>query len=227
MSRDNQNWYPLAALAVLFLLVAIIFRPLFYILIIVGGILLASAFAFFLFSFLWNLSKKKQVDLSIESSLERQLLQCKEQINKNKLEIRDIQKSIDDLEASFDNKLELLEKNRQKSKRILAGFYKELELRKAKMDFYITCQTKLDTLSYNHNFSQELASKQQKLSELQEDHYDDIASMETFKTDLEYNKHYMETIESLSLKMLRSTSLDSAQQLQTELKEITKELKRL
>jgi len=123
--------------------------------------------------------------------------------------------------------LELLEKNRQKSKRILAGFYKELELRKAKIDFYEICQSKLETLNYNHNFSLELASKQKKLNEFQEDHYEDIANMETFKTDLEYNKHYMETIETLSLKMLESTSLDSAQRLQDELKEITKELKRL
>ena len=95
------------------------------------------------------------------------------------------------------------------------------------MDFYQVCKTKLETLAYNHKFSKELASKQQKLSELQEDHFDDIANMESFKTDLEYNKHYMETIETLSLRMLESTSLDSAQQLHLELKEITKELKRL
>jgi len=227
MSRDNQNWYPLAALAVIFLFTAIIFRPLFYILIIIGGFLLTLGVAFFLFNFIFSLRKKKLEELSIESSLERQMTQCKEQIRKNKHEIKDIQRAIDDLESSFDNKLELLEKNRQKSKRILAGFYKELELRKAKMDFYQTCQVKLDTLNYNHNFSQELALKQQKLNELQEDHFDDIANMETFKTDLEYNKHYMETIETLSLRMLESTSLDSAQQLQLELKEITKELKRL
>ena len=100
-------------------------------------------------------------------------------------------------------------------------------MRKAKIDFYETCQSKLETLNYNHNFSQDLVSKQKKLNELQEDHFEDIASMETFKTDLEYNKHYMETIETLSLKMLESTSLDSAQRLQLELKEITKELKRL
>ena len=181
MSRDNQNWYLLATLAVVFLFTAIIFRPLFYILIIIGGILIIFGFSFFLINFLWNLRKKNIQDLSIESSLENQLVQCKEQIRKNQKEIKDIQKAIDDLESSFDNKLELLEKNRQKSKRILAGFYKELELRKAKMDFYETCQIKLDTLSYNHNFSKELASKQKKLSELQEDHYDDIANMETFK----------------------------------------------
>ena len=227
MRQDNKNWYALATLAIVFLFTAIIFRPLFYILVILGSVLLVLGFAYFLFNFLWQLRKRQTHDESIEASLERQFVQSKEQITKNKNEIKEIQKAIDDLESSLDNKLELLEKNRQKSKSILAGFYKELELRKAKIEFYETCQIKLKTLSYNHNFSQDLASKQKKLSELQEDHFDDIASMETFKTDLEYNKHYMETIETLSLRMLESNSLDSAQQLQLELKEITKELKRL
>ncbi len=227
MIKDNQNWYAFAALAIAFLFIAVLFRPLFYILIILAGFFAMLGLAFFLFNFLWNLSKKNKHDYSIEASLERQFAQSKEQIIKNKTEIKDIQHAIDDLESSLDNELELLEKNRQKSKRILAGFYRELELRKAKIDFYETCRTKLDTLNYNHNFAKELATKQKKLSELQEDHFDDIANMETFKTDLEYNKHYMETIETLSLRMLESTSLDSAQQLQLELKEITKELKRL
>ncbi len=227
MSRDKQNWYILAALAIAFLFTAILFRRLFYLLIIFAGVFAVLGSVYFLFKFLWDLSKKNEIYLSIEGDLERQFSQSKEQIAKNKTEIVEIQKAIDELESSLDNKLELLEKNRQKSKKILAGFYKELELRRAKIDFYETCQSKLETLNYNHNFSQELVLKQKKLNELQEDHFEDIASMETFKADLEYNKHYMETIETLSLKMLESTSLDSAQRLQSELKEITKELKRL
>ncbi len=227
MDRDNQNWYIIAALAVAFLLIALLFRRLLYILLILGGFMIVIGLAFFLLKFLWNFGKKEDIDYSVEASLDRQFAQSKEQINKNKNDLKEIQKAIDDLESSLDNKLELLEKNREKSKRILAGFYKELELRKAKIEFYQICQTKLETLNYNHNISLELASKQKKLSELQEDHFDDIANMETFKTDLEYNKHFMETIETLSLRMLQSNSLDSAQQLQLELKEITKEIKRL
>ena len=227
MSREQQNWYILAGFAVALLLTAFLFRRLFYLLLIFGAVFLLVGSVFFIFKFLWKLGKKNRHETSVEGSLERQFSQCSEQISKNKKEIVEIQKAIDDLEASLDNKLELMEKNRKKSKTILAGFYKELELRKAKIDFYQTCKSKLDTLNYNHNISQELVSKQQKLNELQEDHFEDIASMETLKTDLEYNKHYMETIETLSLKMLESTSLDSAQRLQLELKEITKELKRL
>lgn len=227
MKHDNQNLSIYAALALALLFIAILFRPLFYILVILGCFLFIAGTLYFVFNFLWKLSKKTKHDFSIEASLERQLVQCNVQIDKNLHEIKEIQKAIDDLETSLDNKLELLEKNRQKSKSILAGFYKELELRKAKIDFYEICKTKLEALYYNHNFSMELALKQKKLSELQEDRHDDIANMETFKTDLEYNKHYMETIETLSLRMLQSTSLDSAQQLHLELKEITKELKRL
>jgi hypothetical protein len=227
MRRDNQNWYPLAAIAIAILLLSALSRQFFFILLMLFGFLALLGLGYFLFNFLWQLSKKNSYDSSIEGSLERQFVQSKVQIEKNKSEIKEIQKAIDDLESSLDNKLELIEKNRQQSKRILAGFYKELELRKAKIEFYETCKIKLETLNYNHNFSQELASKQQKLSKLQEDHFDDIASMETFKANLEYNKHFMETIETLSLRMLESTSLDSAQQLQLELKEITKELKRL
>ena len=227
MRQDNHNWYAFAGLAIAFLFIALLFRPLFYILVILGGVLAVLGIAYFLFIFIRQLSKKNEHEQSIEISLERQLSQCIDQINKNNNEINKIQKAIDDLESSLDNKLELLEKNRQKSKKILAGFYRELELRKAKIEFYETCQIKLETLNYNHNVSQELTEKQKKLNELQEDHYDDIANMETFKTDLEYNKHYMETIETLALRMLESNSLDSAQQLQLELKEITKELKRL
>ncbi len=227
MKQNNQNWYLLAFLVVIFLFVAIRFRPLFYIVIIIGGVAIALGFLYFIFKFLWKLRIKNLREQSLEGSLERQFEQSREQILKNKNEIIEIQKAIDDLEHSLDNKLELLEKNRKKSKKILAGFYKELELRKAKIDFYETCQTKLDTLQYNHNFSKELTSKQKKLNEFQEDHFNDITDMESFKKDLEYNKYFMETIETLSLRMLESNSLDSAQQLQLELKEITKELKRL
>jgi hypothetical protein len=227
MNRNNKNWYPLAAIAIAILLLSVLSRQFFFIILMLFCFLALLGLGYFLFNFLWQLSKKNNYDSSIEGSLERQFAQSKEQIKKNNTEIIEIQKAIDDLESSLDNKLELIEKNRQQSKRILAGFYKELELRKAKIEFYETCQTKLETLNYNHNFSQELTSKQKKLSKLQEDHFDDIANMETFKADLEYNKHFMETIETLSLRMLESTSLDSAQQLQLELKEITKELKRL
>lgn len=227
MKSNNHNWFAYAALAVVFLIVILLFRPLFYISIIFGGILLAVGIVYFIFNFIWKMRKAKRQHESIETILELQLALCIDQIRKNRDEIVDIQKSVDELEDNLDNKPELLENNREKSKKILAGFYKELELRKAKIDFYETCKAKLETLSYNHNFSRELALKQKKLSELQEDHYDDIASMEALKTDLEYNKRYMETIQTLSLRMLESNSIDSAQQLQLELREITKELKRL
>ncbi len=227
MKSNNHNWFAYAALAVVFLIVILLFRPLFYISIIFGGILLAVGIVYFIFNFIWKMRKAKRQHESIETILELQLALCIDQIRKNRDEIVDIQKSVDELEDNLDNKPELLENNREKSKKILAGFYKELELRKAKIDFYGTCKAKLETLSYNHNYSRELALKQKKLSELQEDHYDDIASMEALKTDLEYNKRYMETIQTLSLRMLESNSIDSAQQLQLELREITKELKRL
>ena len=97
MKNNNQNWYILAGLALALLFVAIIFRPLFYILIILGCLLMIFGISFFIINFLWKLGKTNTKDLDIESSLERQLVQCKEQILKNKSEIRDIQRAIDEL----------------------------------------------------------------------------------------------------------------------------------
>lgn len=227
MKQKNQTWTIIAVIAAAFLLVAVIYRPLFFSLMIVAGIMIILGSIFFLINYLWNLRKKDDFQTSVDDSLDRQFSICTEQIQKNNREIKDIRKNIKDLESSLDQDLELMDNYRQESKRILAGFYKELDLRKAKIDFYQTCKVKLETLQYNHNFSEKLAQKQRKLNELQEEHYEDLANMETFKTTLEYNKHYMETIETLSLRMLESNSLDSAQQLQLELKEITKELRRM
>ena len=65
------------------------------------------------------------------------------------------------------------------------------------------------------------------LQELQENQYEELASMESLKTNLEHEVVYLRTIDQLSLRMLKSQSLQEAESLRLELIEVTNELKNL
>ncbi len=219
--------WTLLGVALLFL-VGLVYRPILLLLLFLAAFGLFFGGSYFL---VMNLGKKKSssddgaedVTQDIKTLIER----CDSELSKHQKEVNDINQSIREIERSMDTIEEMHPSNRVESKRILAGFYKELDLRNTKVDFYETCKNKLETLLHNYQFSKKLEEKQSKLQELQEDHLDDLAAMESLRSDLEYNKRFLETIETLSLKMLSSNSLDSAQQLKLELKKVTEELKKM
>ncbi len=208
------------------LLIGLVYRPLLLLVFFLVAVSLLIGGIYFMIRVLRK-PEYAEDTVNIEAHIENQLELCRREIRKNKSENGDINKNIQELESDLDHSNGLDSINRQESKRILAGFYRELALRDTKKEFYMTCKSKLDTLLYNFRFSKSLQEKQAKLNELAEDHMEDIAKMESLRSDMEYNMAYLETIEKLSLKMLESNSLDSAQQLQLELKEITRELRRM
>ena len=210
-----------------FLLAGLVYRPMLLFLLFAIAFGLFFGGGYYLIKTIKDSNTQPDYTDEVTASIEGQLQMCRNEIAKNRKEISEINNSIFDIESTLDKNESLHVQNREESKRILAGFYRELDLRKAKLEFYELCRSKLDSLLANFEFSKKLESKQAKLNELKEAHHDDIAKMEVLRSDLEYNLRYIETIEVLSLRMLESNSLDSANQLQLELKEITKELRGL
>jgi len=162
-----------------------------------------------------------------EGAILQQIKRCEKQIEKHSFEIQDIKINIDDLEKGIDYTYEINEQSQKESERLTKAFKNEMSLRKAKIEFYEVCALKLKTILYNRQLVHKLDEKQRKLSKLQENHYEDLADMESMKTNVEYDKNYLSSIEELSLQMLKSKTLDAAQQLNLELIEITKEVRRL
>ncbi|MEM9820488.1 MAG: hypothetical protein AAF985_05430 [Bacteroidota bacterium] len=182
---------------------------------------------FYLIKSLNDHRKKRAFAKSIGGNVMSKLEQCDFQIEKNKKEIEEIKHSLRDLDSKLDPSLKLKDTTQKETERIRSAFQKELKLRQAKISFYETCRTKLRTLEYNHRMVKELALKQEKLNKLQEEHFEEIADMESLKSGVEHDQFYLDSIEKLSLKMSKSTSLDAAEGLQLELVEITKELRRI
>lgn len=226
---NNKETYlvPAAIGIAVLLLLGLVFRPIFFIVLIIAVVLTFFLTSYWIITNFRSASQEKKRENGVDGIIDRQLKLCGAELKKNRGEIREINQNIKELESSLDRSDELILENRKGRKRILAGFYRELELRKSKIEFYDVCKGKLDTLLYNHQFSKKLEEKQNRLNELREEHHEDLAIMESLRTELEYNKHYLETIEVLSLKMLESNTLDTAQSLHEELKEITRELRRL
>lgn len=229
-SRKDINSFlmTLAVIIGLWFVAGLIYRPMLLLLLVIVAFAMLFGSLFFIYQSLrGDVSKAQEKDMNVAAGIREQLEQCKQELDKNQRENRDINSNIEDMEHTLDHTDELDMRNRKESKRILAGFYRELALRKAKIEFYETCKNKLETLLYNFRYAKELEEKQEKLNALQEDHLDDLAKMESLRSDMAYNVRFLETIEMLSLRMLNSNSLDTAHQLQSELKEITKELRRL
>jgi len=196
---------------------------------IINIVLLASIIvgAFYLAKYLMEKKHQKAFERSSEGYVYKHIQQCEGKIVKNEEEILEIEQNIADLRSKINPKLEMSEATKKESDRILDAFYEEVKLRQTKIQFYKTCLKKLQTIRYNHQMTRELIQKQKALNQLQEDHYEDVASMETLKSDVEHDQFYLSSIENLTLRMTSSKSVSAVENLQLELVEITKELRRL
>lgn len=205
------------------LIIGLFIRPLFFPMLLLMAIFLIGI----TIKGITGLFQKRAYSKTAEGSIQQQIKRCEEQIEKNSLEIQEIKTSIDDLEKGIDYTYEINEQSQKESKRLTQGFKNEMNLRKAKIEFYETCALKLKAILYNQQLVRKLEDKQKKLSKLQENHYEDLADMESMRNNVEYDQTHLSTIEELSLKMLNSNTLDSAKQLNLELIEITKEVRKL
>ncbi len=161
-----------------------------------------------------------------EGRVAQRLENCKKELVIHQREIADIRQDIFELQQSLQSP-NLNPETRRESDRLLADFKTELNLRKTKVEFYETCQQKLTTLLDNQKMSTQLADKRKKLNQLRERNYEDLAQMEGMKSEMEDDQFYLDSIDRLSLRILESDSVNSAETLQLELREITKELRRL
>ena len=173
----------------------------------------------------WLLGFRKKRDLT--TSIEEMRGECTNQIVKYREELAEIEQNLNEITASQRQAQALNPQPQEESERLQAAFEREKQLRLTKIGFYETCRAKLENLLYNQMVAQQLAEKQSKLSKLQEGHHEDLAKMEQLRTELDYEKDFLESIGQLSLRMADSHSLDAAEELQLELEEITKELRRL
>lgn len=179
---------------------------------------------YFLIKWLRHLWKRYKENQSMEGEILQKQRHCRQQIERLELEVQDIQLNILDLEAQLSPSFDIPNATRVETQRLITAFENEQQLRRTKISFYRTCLHKLETLLTHYRLTKKLQIQQQKLKALQERNQHEIADLEAFKSDLEYDKHYLETIDTLSLRMLDSASVDDAEYLQLELIEMTKEL---
>ncbi|MEL6863154.1 MAG: hypothetical protein AAFP19_01990 [Bacteroidota bacterium] len=183
--------------------------------------------AYYLYQERKRRQRKANYAKSTEGIIDQRMDTCAKEIHKNREEIKEIRKSIAEIEEKIKASKSLKAPTLAESEKLISAFKKELELRSSKIRFYESCRTKLLTLRDNHQMLKAIGEKQEQLKLLRESHYEDLANMESMRTQLELDKTYLQTIDTLSLRMLNSHSLDSVQELELELNQMTKELRRL
>jgi hypothetical protein len=225
----EQNTKPVPILKILLLAVAVLFLfrfagpARFFILIL----LIAAAIGFagyFAWNFLERLKQQRRKKASIEGLIQEKLVYCTTQIVKNEEEAEDIKESLRELRNELKVAEELNKNKASEVKRLIAGFESELKLRYAKIDFFKAAARKLKKIEQTKLLDESLSEKEEELKQLKEGHYDDLADMEALRSDVEMETLYLDTIESLSLKLNSTTSLESVKVLHKELEEMTRGL---
>ena len=209
------------------LLVGFMARSVAFIFFMLVAVALFICSIFYLISQYQKSEKQKEFADSVDGTIYQNIKLCEEQILRNERESSEIEENISEIKDKLNTSVSIHETTKLDSEKLIKGFERELDLREAKLEFYISCREKLETIRYNKELVNDLKRKKDKLQQLQEDHFEDLAEMERLRSDMEYDRTYIDTINSLSRKMAESTTLDSAQALYTELKLITKELRDL
>jgi len=220
MSKANRNrsnilWY--IALGVFSILALRFLGRFFAIIVLVGCVALLAYIIYQYFE------QRKGHD-SVEGGIQEKLNYCQTQIADLEKERKNIRHNIQELQSQLKPDYDISPKAQAETKRLIAAFEKEFQLRTTKIHFYQSCIKKLKSLLHNYRLSQKLESKQDELKRLQENHYEDIANLEELKSQLEFDRTYLDTIDTLSLRMLESSSLEEAQHMQLELEAMTREL---
>ena len=229
MKNNDSGFNPIHLVYVFFgvLVLGFIFRQVAFIFFM--GLMLAMFFGsiFFIVKHFRDAKKEEEFNDSMEGSIRQNLELCEDQMTKNREEVLEIKDNIYDLKEKLEVKSMINENTIKESEFLISGFERELDLRNAKLEFYKICKEKIHNIHFNQNLADEVANKRQRLKQLQEDHFEDLADMEKLRSDVDYAKTYIDTISNLSIRMVQSTSLRTAQELHEELKLITQELRDL
>jgi hypothetical protein len=229
MKNNDSGFNPIHLVYVFFgvLVLGFIFRQVAFIFFM--GLMLAMFFGsiFFIVKHFRDAKKEEEFNDSMEGSIRQNLELCEDQMTKNREEVLEIKDNIYDLKEKLEVKSMINENTIKESEFLISGFERELDLRNAKLEFYKICKEKIHNIHFNQTLADEVANKRQRLKQLQEDHFEDLADMEKLRSDVDYAKTYIDTISNLSIRMVQSTSLRTAQELHEELKLITQELRDL
>lgn len=210
------------------ILITLRFIPAFSFIFLMLLILAAAGFVMYYLWYYWrNRQQQSAFQDSVSGRIQAQLTECQALRQKNELELKDIQSSIQDLERNKASVSDMSPTNRRESERLLKGFYQELKLRQTKNRFFRTAEEKLNNLLHNHQLEQSLNEKRQKLLELQEDKYEELAELEELRYNLVSDTAYLDTIDELSQQMQLSNSYENASNLEEKLEEMTAKLKRM
>ena len=188
-----------------------------FILVAIGIYMLASYYR--------DKRKKKYWKNSISGKITDQITYCQLQIDDNNKEITNIDLSIADLQKHLKTDIQIADKTRQQTEKLITAFEKQKELRLTKRAFFQSAIQKLQIILHNHELFQELNKKQEMLKQLQENNYDSLANLEEIKSDLVYQQAHVDNIDKLTLRMLETKNLDNAESLTLELREMTKEIR--
>ena len=224
----NTILYVVLGVAALLILIRLpVFRLFFWWVI---PIMIVGAVGYFIYlgvAFLRNRRRREAFEKTTAGRIEVKLEECRMLYEKNEEEIENIRANIRELKDKMSGNFNISTHYEQESKELLSGFQSELNLRKAKGDFYQSCIRKLENLLRNYQLADELEQKKEQLRRLRENNYEELAQLEELKSDLEMDTTYLETIDELSLKMLESDTVDDAEHLRLELEEMTRELDEL
>ena len=228
MSKKSNNsvlQFLLAVVGLLFAIVLIRFpfpANMIALLLMIGLVL-----GYYYYTVFMEKKRQKEYDATLLGKLDLQKENCKSKISTLQTEIKSIDSNIQELKSKLDSNPEASPQARRETEKVIAGFEEEKKLRHSKIDFYKLCESKLNQIFKNHQLTEDLKSKREKLEALKETNIDEVAEMEGMKTYIDYEQEYIETIDTLSLKMLDSRSIENTEVLKLELVEMTKELREL
>lgn len=139
-------------------------------------------------------------------------------------ELKDVQKDIEQLRAKVSSGKNVVESTRRDSKELLRGFRQQRDIRMAKLNFYRTSLDRLEGLLSNYELTQAIRKGRKRLRELESGQEESIADFEALSWDIRQDQLYLDTVEELEARLHLSDSPQSAQLIQEELEEMTREL---
>ncbi|MEZ5043707.1 MAG: hypothetical protein R2828_27670 [Saprospiraceae bacterium] len=221
--NERLFWIGLVGIVLAFMLLR--FFPFFRLVLMA---LLFLAMLVFLILSLTNSYQKRKEDKAFKRSTIGQVKiridYCGSQIEKNKGELEQIKRDIQELERNLDAGIEIAPQHKKEGASLIEAFRSELQLRETKISFFETCVRKLEILLHNHTIAQQITEKKKALEQLKENHYEELAAMEALRTQVEMDTHYLNTIRELSSQMFLSQTVDDALLLKVELEKMTSEL---
>lgn len=174
-----------------------------------------------------NLLRERKFGKTMSGEVANRRKQVREEIATIREQIQEIDDNIHELREELHQGRDLPESTKKKTRRMIAAFENQRDLRAGKRDFFQLADEKLATLERNHRLIGTLAEKEEKLRALRESNQDTIADLEAFKENMRYDQSFLDTIDRLSSRILDVDSASDASVLREELTRMTRELKDL